>query len=462
MLESGIGIGSMVRRDPAPRSRLALGLAFLAAGALPLAAGCDRLASESVEGLARAIDGGDHGGDVLRIASPWPRSTRDQLEKDFLAWLAAGPTGAEALPVTARCVWIDVEPGEPLETPGGRPVPADLLLGGPVREYVRRARAGKLAPVSLPGKTPEDPSWIIARRSLVVPMGGEAGGPGRPAFDDPRVSPPTLAWAAGQLRGGSWNEGYARLVRLFGRSPHRPGWRAGSAQAAVERGEADTALNAFLQGTGGKPEQAGPESVPFEEGAAVTAGARAGALARGFVEFLVERDGAGPGTDSDWFRPEVDDLLADLLGATLVDAREELVSAWTELNRAVPRDVSSPLLWMTEPPPWPPASVEKIRARGGENAEAMLADLAGQIGADPETKLALLQSWLRPRRGIDDTVLTELAGLASGRLVNEPRFRSWLRAEWTAWARQRYRRVARLASGAFAGSGPRGAQGASP
>jgi hypothetical protein len=452
----------MVRRDPAWRRRLALGIAFLAAGALTAIAGCDRLTSESAEGLSRAIAGGSLDGDVLRIACPWPGSTRDQLEKDFLAWLAAGPAVPEALPASARCVWIDVEPGEPLERPGGRLNPADVLLGGPVREYVRLARSGQLEPVSFPGKVPENPSWIIARRSLVVPIGGEAGGSGRPAFDDPRVSPPTLVWAAGQLRKGSWNEGYARLVGIFGRSSHRPGWRAGSARAAVERGEADTAPVALARGAEGNPEQAGPDAVPFEEGAAVTAGARAGALARAFVRFLVGRGGASPGTDAGRVRPEVDDLLADLLGATLVDAREELVSAWAVLDRAVPRDVSSPLLWMTEPPPWPPASVEKIRSRGGENAEAMLADLAGQIAPDAGTKLALVQSWLRPRRLIDDPVLAELAGLASGRLADEPRFRSWMRAEWTAWARQRYRRVARLAAGSIVASGPRGAQAASP
>ena len=43
--------------------------------------------------------------------------------------------------------------------------------------------------------------------------------------------------------------------------------------------------------------------------------------------------------------------------------------------------------------------------------------------------------------------LAELAGAADGRLAREPRFRAWLRGEWTAWTRQLYRRVARLAGG---------------
>src|SRR4029077_15341756 len=101
--------------------------------------------------------------------------------------------------------------------------------------------------------------------------------------------------------------------------------------------------------------------------------------------------------------------------------------------------------WLTEPPPWPPASVERLQKRGGEDALTLVEDLAGQIAPDPAVRLALLQSWLHPRRLIDDALIAELSSAAEGRLAREPRFRSWLRAEWTAWARQRYLRGARLA-----------------
>jgi hypothetical protein len=76
----------------------------------------------------------------------------------------------------------------------------------------------------------------------------------------------------------------------------------------------------------------------------------------------------------------------------------------------------------------------------------MIDDLAAQLVPDPELRFALVQSWLRPRRLIDDSLLAGLARTSAGRLVQEPRFRAWLRAEWAAWARQRYRRVARMAS----------------
>jgi hypothetical protein len=88
--------------------------------------------------------------------------------------------------------------------------------------------------------------------------------------------------------------------------------------------------------------------------------------------------------------------------------------------------------------------VEKLQQREGDKGLRMIEDLAAQLAPDPELSFALVQSWLRPRRLINDSLLTELARTSAGRLVQEPRFRAWLRAEWVAWARQRYRRVARM------------------
>ena len=62
-------------------------------------------------------------------------------------------------------------------------------------------------------------------------------------------------------------------------------------------------------------------------------------LAQGFLRFLAENaaseleaprtDGTGAGVD-----PDLDSLVADLLGATLVDAQDELWAAWRSLERA--------------------------------------------------------------------------------------------------------------------------------
>jgi hypothetical protein len=75
----------------------------------------------------------------------------------------------------------------------------------------------------------------------------------------------------------------------------------------------------------------------------------------------------------------------------------------------------------------------------------MMETLASEIAPDVTARVELLRSWLAPSSLIDRRVLARLAGLADGRLASEPRFRAWLKAEWTVWARQRYRRVARLA-----------------
>jgi hypothetical protein len=232
------------------------------------------------------------------------------------------------------------------------------------------------------------------------PARGSAAGGAAVAFDDPRVDPATRAWFAAQLRPPSWGERYAGLIRLAGRCPLPVGRRPGSAGFARRRGEAAEAP------------PADPEPAPIAPDPAASA------------------------------------LLADLLGATLVDAQDELLAAWAALGGVDAASPSPALAWMTQPPPWPPASVERLITRGGDRGLAMAQDLAAQLTPDAELRFWLIQSWLRTPRPIDGSLLGELAHAVDGRLAREPRFRSWLRCEWTAWARQRYRRVARLAAAA--------------
>jgi hypothetical protein len=196
--------------------------------------------------------------------------------------------------------------------------------------------------------------------------------------------------------------------------------------------------------------------VSWDEGVAVCRESLHPALARAFLRFLAETRDVLADVDTGSRDPDASGLRADLLGATLIDAQDELVEAWTALDRQGSIAPSAARAWLTESPPWPPASVERLQKRGGEDALTLVEDLAGQIAPDSAVRLALLQSWLRPRRQIDDALITELSSAGEGRLAREPRFRTWLRAEWTAWARQRYRRVARLAStaGSVSEAGP--------
>jgi hypothetical protein len=172
---------------------------------------------------------------------------------------------------------------------------------------------------------------------------------------------------------------------------------------------------------------------------AILQGCRQPELARRFLQFLAATERVGPAPAPAADSPEADSLLADLLGATLVDAQDELWAAWSALARVNPPEPA--LRWMTEPPPWPPASVAKILSRQGERAMAMVETLAGELSAQPPVRAWLIRSWLSPTRVADEALLNELATAAEGRLCHEPSFRDWLRAEWTAWARQRYQAV---------------------
>jgi hypothetical protein len=204
----------------------------------------------------------------------------------------------------------------------------------------------------------------------------------------------------------TWSEGYARLVRAPGL------WLHESAPRLDDR----------------------------VEGAAVVPGARHPEVAGRLLRALAVPDQSDG--DGNFNHPEADSLLADLLGAALIEARDELREARRALDTAGRPSV--PEAWMAQPPPWPPASIAQILARE-DGAMPLLETLAAQVAPDGEVRSWLLRSWLAPPRLIDDGVLSELARAAGGRLAREPRFRAWLRSEWRAWARQRYRRVARLA-----------------
>jgi hypothetical protein len=189
---------------------------------------------------------------------------------------------------------------------------------------------------------------------------------------------------------------------------------------------------------------AGADAISWIDGVAILADGRHQDQATTFLRFLAETGRAGSAPPRRAPNPFDDlDLLADLLGATLVDAQDELRAAWSALARA--GSPPTPLLRMTEPPPWPPASIASILSRQGDQAMMMVETLAGQLATDPAVRAWLVRSWLSPPRSIDRELLRDLHRAVDGRLMREPRLREWLRAEWTAWARQRYRRVARSA-----------------
>jgi hypothetical protein len=387
--------------------------------------------------------------DTLLVASSWPEADRRDLTSAFGVWAAANP---DAVAGSAQIRWITLAPGDDLLRVARRRVAPDVILGGVSGDYQRLARAGKLVPI----ERTKHPVWCVARRG---PIGLEVGRrsprgaipAGTPTFDDFRRDPVALAWAKGQLTAEGWPEGYAQLVKAAG-NRRRIGRQAGAALAAVERGEAQSTPWPAPRAVG-RPD--GPELPAFTdlklgdwiEGVGIIRGGSNPSLAQEFIRFLEDRGLAeSPRTDDLRVEPDVDPLLADLLGATLVDAQDELWAAWRRLEAAGHPEKAE--RWMTEAPPWPPASIGRMMHQG-EAGAALLETLMAELVPESEPRAWLVRSWDVATRPIDGVVLTEFAGAHDGRLMAEPRLRAWLRSEWTAWARQRYRRVARLAEKAI-------------
>jgi hypothetical protein len=397
----------------------------------------NRFASAVLVALAAAVSAatgcGPPPSDRLVVATSWPSADRLRIEAAFARWTtAAAAAGRQPIQLD----WLILSPGDDPAQLARRRRPPDVLLGGPDASFDRLARSHQLSPLPFEGS----PSWSVARHSWIR-LAGEREPTGRDdpiiAIDDPRDDPISLAWAKGLLGGDDFRDGYSRLVRVAGHR-RRIGRQAGSAQAAVARGQADLAPRAVVE----KPVAGASQGAPWIEGVAILGEAVHPEQARSFLRFLAETGVAGSAPSGSDDSTDADNLLADLLGATLVDAQDELWTAWSTLDReGYPENA---LRSMTEPPPWPPASVAKMMSGAGERGMSMVETLAGELATEPPVRAWLVRSWVSPQRLIDHAMLAELAGAAEGRLCHEPRFRDWLRAEWTAWARQRYRRVARL------------------
>ncbi len=239
-----------------------------------------------------------------------------------------------------------------------------------------------------------------------------------------------------QLDADDWRKGYARLVQTAATSRR------------FQRAEPTLVSSTVL---GGRPDRDPGAShpaatAPSFAGAAILRAAPNQELAQGFLRFLIETEGALPAASPNESNAQEDTsaLIADLLGATLVDAQDELWTAWRALENLDDRE--QVIAWLTEPPPWPPASVGKYLGMEEERAMSLVETLATEVAPEAPARAWLLRSWLAPGRAVDLPLLSELTQAADGRLYREPRFRAWLRDEWTAWARQRYRRVARKAA----------------
>ena len=393
------------------------------AGCVLVLTGCDRRES-----------------DRLLVATSWPRAERHRMEAQFAEWVAATHP---AEPRMARLDWLILGPGDDLARLAARRNPPDVLLGGPATSFDLLGQTDQLAALPLD----HSPPWSVVRRARLHLAGrspsakeereSTVNAARNITFDDPRNDPISLAWAKRLVGRGNFREGYARLVRAAGH-PRRIGRQAGAADAAVERGEAELAPAVVAE----SPDDGAAPTELWIEGVGILRNAPHPDRAELFLKFLAATGRAGVVPPESGKSIVADALLADLLGATLVDAQDELWTAWAVLKReAYPEHA---LRWMTEPPPWPPASIANMMRRRGERGMSMMETLAGQIATEPSVRAWLVRSWLSPTRLIDQTMLDDLALAADGALGREPGFRDWLRrngpsghasatGEWLAW-----------------------------
>lgn len=307
-------------------------------------------------------------------------------------------------------------------------------------------RLGRLLPllaVLAPGcaRSPDDPLTVVTNWPEAACLGLERElGPIHPRWI--RVAPdedPTRALdrraSIDVVLGGPWSS-YERL-RVAGRLRPiagrawlvLPGGRPGPVADLVAAGDRPAEWAAAYARLVREALPAAAPGVRSEgQGAALVASGRA-ERARPLLRALEGRAGSPPSSAVLFLR--------DLLDATLGEAREEWRMARAALAHA--GDPTRSLALFTEAPPWPPASVARMRVRA--DGEALIATLAEQVAPEASARRWLLESWAGPARPIDGTLLAALARADEGRLAAEPRFRAWLRSEWTAWARQRYRRV---------------------
>ena len=334
----------------------------------------------------------------LVVATSWPPAARLGLE---FAFRKDG----------GSITWVGIDGASGLAAALGRWGGVDLILGGPASDLVRLVDAGRLEPIEADDPTP----WRVIRRP------GVTSGPA-PSADhaDPRDDPATLDQIKAILERDGWTSGYRTLVR-----------RAALARPSVAR-----------TSTNGPPSLGGPSPSDPPEVVALVRDGSHGAQARRLLELLEAGRGLEVPRSEALRQARADGLLADLLGAALIDARSELQSAEAAIRRS-PRPEAADLAF-GDRPPWPPTSVAKLQGSGDRS---LIETLVEQLATDPEVRVWLLASWAGPKRAIDGAVLDEIAGALEGRVSREPRFRAWLRAEWAAWHRQLYRRVARVAGG---------------
>ena len=254
---------------------------------------------------------------------------------EFRRWVAAHRPARSPAPVRIALG----RPRRPATTPRGSSAAdaaVDLVLGGPASD-LRATGSPERRPRPDRRRRRPPGAWPGGRRSASRrerPASEPASG-GPPTFDDPRHDPVALAWARARARRGGLGRGLRRArPRRRPRPPDRPAAGLGPGGRRARRGRTTPAVARRPVGT------AAPLDPRPADGGRVGRRGRRGRRRAGIATGPASSSGSSPSAARPEppppirpSRPEADGLLADLLGATLVDAQDELWAAWAALER---------------------------------------------------------------------------------------------------------------------------------
>lgn len=375
----------------------------------------------------------------LRILSPWGDSLRQDFESSLARWRSVNGMP----PVSIR--WLTVTDGQLATASPEKALQfADVILGGRSFDQAGANQAGLTHATLKPCRYPVIESIPGPESARPAPVGNGPQSVSWPLeFGDDPADPVTNAYFLSIFEDApDQAAGYARWIRTVGTSltRERPKATAFRRITLIESRVPDRSRETLWAGGPGTLRVLGlDESAPIHWPERMIWNSQTGPESK--VDLLVRFC-----TQNGWFasRPsitqtgprtaEICGMMARLLR---LDCRDELIETWAEIQATTGERRPEAETYLTTPPPWPPASIQRLRqVRGFEYVVA----LADQLAIDATQRDVLIDEFGKPD-GLLDFRVIESAD--RGRLAGSTRFVAWLHAEWAAWVKQRCRRTVR-------------------
>lgn len=156
-----------------------------------------------------------------------------------------------------------------------------------------------------------------------------------------------------------------------------------------------------------------------------------------FLRFLRETDRLRTTTGLTPASVFRDSFRRDLATIVTHDLRDKIREVWRVIEPAGGELRTRVETYLTELPPWPPASVTSLQKRRGFEFVVALIE---QVAANGDQRTWLVQNFQEAPNPLQMELLDQAL---DGSFLKNIRFRAWIRAEWKAWINQRCRRAIR-------------------